>query len=92
MSSRTYRLTRRGARVVTVVAFGAAILIGVEAAARAAEKAGARVREMEMPPLLVDAHAAHGPLQNYEAARSLAFEYDQHHAQLPPLLRAWGGR
>jgi lipoprotein-anchoring transpeptidase ErfK/SrfK len=37
VSSRTYRLTRRGARVVTVVAFGAAILIGVEAAARAQE-------------------------------------------------------
>ena len=37
MSSRAYRLTRRGARFVTVVAFGTAILIGVEAAARAQE-------------------------------------------------------
>ena len=59
----------------------------VETAARAAEKAGASVRDVEIPPLLVEAHAAHGPLQNYEAARALAFEYDQHYAQLPPLLR-----
>jgi lipoprotein-anchoring transpeptidase ErfK/SrfK len=40
VSSRTYRLTRQGARFVTVVAFGAAILIGVEAAARAQEAGG----------------------------------------------------
>jgi lipoprotein-anchoring transpeptidase ErfK/SrfK len=44
VSSRTYRLTRRGARVVTVVAFGAAIVIGVEAAARAQE-AGSQIQK-----------------------------------------------
>ena len=44
MSSRTYRLTRRGARVVTVVALGAAIVIGVEAAARAQE-AGSQIQK-----------------------------------------------
>ena len=40
MSHRTYRLTRLGARAVTVTAFAAAILIGVEAAARAQEAGG----------------------------------------------------
>ena len=40
MSSRKYRMTRLGARAVTVVAFAAAILIGVEAAARAQEAGG----------------------------------------------------
>jgi lipoprotein-anchoring transpeptidase ErfK/SrfK len=40
VSHRTYRLTRMGARAVTVTAFAAAILIGVEAAARAQEAGG----------------------------------------------------
>jgi lipoprotein-anchoring transpeptidase ErfK/SrfK len=40
VSHRTYRLTRLGARAVTVTAFAAAILIGVEAGARAQEAGG----------------------------------------------------
>ena len=41
LSSRRYRMTRRGARAVTpVAAFAAAILIGVEAAARAQQAGG----------------------------------------------------
>src|SRR5262245_13830859 len=40
VSSRKYRMTRPGARAVTVVALAAAILIGVEAAARAQEAGG----------------------------------------------------
>jgi Asp-tRNA(Asn)/Glu-tRNA(Gln) amidotransferase A subunit family amidase len=58
----------------------------LETAARLAEKAGARLRDVTLPPLLEDAHRLHGPLQNYEAARALAFEYDRHRAQLPKLL------
>ena len=40
MSYRKYRMTRVGVRAVTLVAFAAAILIGVEAAARAQEAGG----------------------------------------------------
>jgi lipoprotein-anchoring transpeptidase ErfK/SrfK len=40
VSSRKFRLTRIGARAVTVVAFASAILIGIEAAARAQEAGG----------------------------------------------------
>jgi Asp-tRNA(Asn)/Glu-tRNA(Gln) amidotransferase A subunit family amidase len=65
----------------------AAMQRAVETAARLAEKAGAKVRDVTIPPLLEAAHGAHGPLQNYEAARSLAFEYDQHRDRLPKLLR-----
>ncbi len=60
----------------------------VERAARAAEAAGASVREIAIPPLLVEAHAAHPALQSHEAARALAFEYDHHREELPKLLRA----
>jgi lipoprotein-anchoring transpeptidase ErfK/SrfK len=40
LSYRKYTMTRRGARAVTVLAFASAILIGVEAAARAQEAVG----------------------------------------------------
>jgi len=40
VSNRKYRLTRLGARAVTLVAFTSAILIGIEAAARAQEAGG----------------------------------------------------
>lgn len=58
----------------------------VEAAARAAEQAGAKVRDVALPPLLEDAHRIHATVQNYEAARALAFEYDNHRAELPKLM------
>jgi Asp-tRNA(Asn)/Glu-tRNA(Gln) amidotransferase A subunit family amidase len=59
----------------------------VETAARAAEKAGASVRDVTLPPIMEDAFRIHPTLQNYEAARALAFEYDRHRDQLPKLLR-----
>ena len=40
MSNRRYRITRLGARAVTLVAFASAILIGIEAAARTQEAGG----------------------------------------------------
>jgi len=58
----------------------------VEAAAGSAEKAGAKVRDLALPPLLEEAHRIHGTVQNYEAARALAFEYDNHRVALPKLL------
>jgi Asp-tRNA(Asn)/Glu-tRNA(Gln) amidotransferase A subunit family amidase len=60
----------------------------VETAARAAEKAGAEVQDVTLPPIMEDAFRVHPTLQNYEAARALAFEYDRHRDQLPKLLRA----
>jgi Asp-tRNA(Asn)/Glu-tRNA(Gln) amidotransferase A subunit family amidase len=58
----------------------------VESAARAAEKAGASVKEIALPPLLEEAWRIHGTIQNYEATRALAYEYDHHREQLPKLL------
>ena len=50
----------------------------VETAARAAEKAGARISEIRLPAALGEAYDVHRMVQGYEAARSLAFEYDRH--------------
>ena len=60
----------------------------VETAAHVAEKAGASVREIALPPIMEDAFRMHPVLQNYEAARALAYEYDNRRDQLPKLLRA----
>jgi Asp-tRNA(Asn)/Glu-tRNA(Gln) amidotransferase A subunit family amidase len=59
----------------------------VETAARAAEAAGAKVTDVTLPQILEDAFDAHGTVQDYEAYRALAFEYDHHREQLGPLLR-----
>jgi Asp-tRNA(Asn)/Glu-tRNA(Gln) amidotransferase A subunit family amidase len=64
-----------------------AILAAVETAARAAERAGARIRAIEPAPILAEAFAAHGTIQDFEAAQALAFEADHHRDALPPLLR-----
>ena len=39
-----------------------------------------------MPQELTEAFAVHGVIQDYEAARALAWEYDAHRDQLPPIL------
>lgn len=59
----------------------------LEAAARAAEAAGARVEPVVLPPILEAAFDAHGTIQDYEAYRAFAFEYDRHRERLGPLLR-----
>jgi len=59
----------------------------LDAAARAAERAGAVVRSVRPSPALAEAFHAHGPIQNYEARQALAWEYDSHRALLGPLLR-----
>ncbi len=59
----------------------------VESAARAAESTGARVKELELPPIIEQAAAAHRIIQDYEAFRALAFEYDHHADRLGPTLR-----
>ena len=60
----------------------------VERAARAAERAGARVKELDLPPIFEQAMRAHRIIQDYEAFRALAFEYDRHRDRLGPILRA----
>jgi Asp-tRNA(Asn)/Glu-tRNA(Gln) amidotransferase A subunit family amidase len=56
-------------------------------AARAAEAAGAKVTEVELPPILETATQAHGTIQDHEAYRALADEIDRHRDQLGPILR-----
>jgi Asp-tRNA(Asn)/Glu-tRNA(Gln) amidotransferase A subunit family amidase len=59
----------------------------VEQAARAAEAAGARVIELDLPPIFEDCVRAHGTIQDYEAYRALASEFDRHRDQFGPILR-----
>jgi Asp-tRNA(Asn)/Glu-tRNA(Gln) amidotransferase A subunit family amidase len=59
----------------------------LERAARAAQAAGARVRELELPPIFEEAMRAHVTIQNHEAYRALAYELDHHQERLGPVLR-----
>jgi len=54
-----------------------------------AKAAGATLVAHDGPPELADAFRAHGPLQDYEAAQALAWEYAHHRNALPPKLRAY---
>jgi Asp-tRNA(Asn)/Glu-tRNA(Gln) amidotransferase A subunit family amidase len=67
---------------------GAPMQDALEHAARAAEQAGSRVKELELPPILEAAERAHRIIQDYEAFRALAFEYERHRDRLGPVLRA----
>jgi Asp-tRNA(Asn)/Glu-tRNA(Gln) amidotransferase A subunit family amidase len=59
----------------------------VETAARAAEAAGSKVMDTELPPIFEDAIRAHGIVQDFEAYRALADEIDRHRDALGPILR-----
>ncbi len=59
----------------------------VEEAARKVAAAGATVSELVLPPIFEDAYRAQGIIQDYEAWRALAFEYDRHRDRLSPVLR-----
>ncbi|MGZ9105201.1 MAG: amidase [Rhodoplanes sp.] len=59
----------------------------VENAARIASRAGAALEEVRLPPIFEDAFRAHATIQDYEAYRAFAFEYDRHRDALGPLLR-----
>ena len=60
---------------------------GLEAAARVAGAAGAKVSELTLPPIVEQAYAAQFIIQDYETARSLAFEYECHRDKIDPRLR-----
>jgi Asp-tRNA(Asn)/Glu-tRNA(Gln) amidotransferase A subunit family amidase len=49
--------------------------------------AGARVRELQLPPIFEEAMRAHVTIQNHEAYRALAYEFDHHQERLGPILR-----
>jgi Asp-tRNA(Asn)/Glu-tRNA(Gln) amidotransferase A subunit family amidase len=66
----------------------AAMQDAVERAARAAERSGAKIKDLELPPVFERAAAAHHIVEGYEAFRALAFEYDNHRDRLGPALRA----
>jgi Asp-tRNA(Asn)/Glu-tRNA(Gln) amidotransferase A subunit family amidase len=59
----------------------------LETTAHAAEAAGAKVSDLTLPPNLEQAYAAQFVVQDYETARSLAFEYDRHRDKIDPRLR-----
>jgi Asp-tRNA(Asn)/Glu-tRNA(Gln) amidotransferase A subunit family amidase len=59
----------------------------VETTARAATAAGAKVDDIALPPIFEDAYRAHATIQEYEASRALAFEYDRFSAELSQGLR-----
>ena len=65
-------------------AAGAAAL---QAAARAAAKAGASVREFDMPDIVAEAWRIHPTLQQYEAHQAFAWEYRENYDAMAPLLR-----
>lgn len=59
----------------------------IAAAAQALSAGGATVTEVTLPTHFDQLVAHHKTIMAYEAAHSLAFEYDRHHAQLSPQLR-----
>ncbi len=76
--------------IVTQDFAGAPEASGAEAlrlASRAAELAGATVRDLPLPDLVGEAWRVHPTLQDFEAHRALAWEYRTRHADMPPLLR-----
>jgi Asp-tRNA(Asn)/Glu-tRNA(Gln) amidotransferase A subunit family amidase len=76
--------------VVTQVFAGAPEASGAAAlqqAARAAEQAGASVRELALPEVVAEAWRIHPVVQDFEAHQSFAWEYRQNYDAMPPLLR-----
>jgi Asp-tRNA(Asn)/Glu-tRNA(Gln) amidotransferase A subunit family amidase len=76
--------------VVTQDFAGAPEAAGAEAlqvAARAAEQAGASVRELKMPEIVAEAWLLHPTVQDFEAHQSFAWEYRENYEAMAPLLR-----
>jgi Asp-tRNA(Asn)/Glu-tRNA(Gln) amidotransferase A subunit family amidase len=77
--------------VVTQDFAGAPEAAGAEAlriATMAAERAGASVRALALPEVVVEAWRVGLILQQFEAHQALAWEYQTHRDAMPPLLRA----
>jgi Asp-tRNA(Asn)/Glu-tRNA(Gln) amidotransferase A subunit family amidase len=59
----------------------------LQAAIRAAAKAGASVRELKMPEIVAEAWRIHPIVQEFEAHQAFAWEYRENYDAMPPLLR-----
>jgi Asp-tRNA(Asn)/Glu-tRNA(Gln) amidotransferase A subunit family amidase len=59
----------------------------LEEAIRRVEQDGAVVSRVDPPPSFSDAWTAHTPLQDFEAAQALAWEYTNHRDAIAPLVR-----
>ena len=57
-------------------------------AAAAAERAGAAVRTLKLSGVVAEAWRIHPTIQDFEAHRALAWEYQAHHDEIAPKLRA----
>lgn len=57
-------------------------------AAKAAERAGASVRTLDLPGIIGEAWQAHPVIQEFEAHQALAWEYRENYDAMAPLLRA----
>jgi len=89
---RVDRATPRAPRIALVRSHlwpkaSATMANAVETAARIAEAAGANVTDVTLPPILEDAWSAQFAIQDYEAFRSTAFEYDRHRDMIGKQLR-----
>lgn len=61
---------------------------GLLAAIKAAERAGASVRTIDLPGSVQEAWRIHPIVQDYEAHRALAWEFSERHDEIAPMLRA----
>jgi Asp-tRNA(Asn)/Glu-tRNA(Gln) amidotransferase A subunit family amidase len=61
---------------------------GLQAAIKAAERAGASIKTIDLPEAVQEAWRIHPIIQDFEAHRALAWEFSEHHDEIAPLLRA----
>ncbi|MBR0829586.1 amidase [Bradyrhizobium manausense] len=61
---------------------------GLQAAIKAAERAGAGVQTIDMPEMVREAWRIHPVIQDFEAHRALAWEFSERHDEIAPMLRA----
>lgn len=59
----------------------------IDTSARAAEANGAKLTELQLPEIMQEAYRAQFIIQDFEAFRSFAFDYDHHRDQIGQLLR-----
>jgi Asp-tRNA(Asn)/Glu-tRNA(Gln) amidotransferase A subunit family amidase len=59
----------------------------VEHAAERVAAVGAQVTTIELPAIIDQAIDTHGTVQDHEAGRALAYEYDTHRDRIGPILR-----
>lgn len=59
----------------------------LQTAARASERAGARVHALTLPEIFADAWRIHTAVQQFEAHQALGWEYREHYDEMAPVLR-----